>query len=136
MANRSAGKASSESPALKPYRGKPAVRNFRGGNGNVGLIRSPVRALALPARRAAFTESRCEQPFRPTTASVTASTATSFASASAGYPPRTADLQFIDRERTKEAQTPDPQSLLDGPLACGVDVSRGGAFPFSNRIGP
>ena len=42
------GKASSESPALKPYRGKPAVRNFRGGDGNVGIIRSPVRAIALP----------------------------------------------------------------------------------------
>jgi hypothetical protein len=36
---------------LKPYRGKPAVRNFRGGNGNVGIIRSPVRAIALPDRR-------------------------------------------------------------------------------------
>jgi hypothetical protein len=42
------GKASSDSPALKPYRGKPAVRNFRGGDGNVGIIRSPVRAIALP----------------------------------------------------------------------------------------
>jgi hypothetical protein len=41
----------SEIPALKPYRGKPAVRNFRGGNGNVGIIRSPVRAIALPDRR-------------------------------------------------------------------------------------
>src|SRR6202790_118906 len=48
MANQSAGKAASDSPALKPYRGKPAVRNFRGGNGNVGIIRSPVRAIALP----------------------------------------------------------------------------------------
>jgi hypothetical protein len=37
-----------EIPALKPYRGKPAVRNFRGGSGNVGIIRSPVRAIALP----------------------------------------------------------------------------------------
>ena len=44
----SPGKASSEIPVLKPYRGKPAVRNFRGGNGNVGIIRSPVRAIALP----------------------------------------------------------------------------------------
>jgi len=51
MANQSAGKASSDSPALKPYRGKPAVRNFRGGNGNVGIIRSPVRAIALPDSR-------------------------------------------------------------------------------------
>jgi hypothetical protein len=33
--------------ALKPYWGKPAVRNFRGGDGNVGIIRSPVRAIAL-----------------------------------------------------------------------------------------
>jgi len=48
MANQCAGKASSDIPALKPYRGKPAVRNFRGGNGNVGIIRSPVRAIALP----------------------------------------------------------------------------------------
>jgi hypothetical protein len=48
MANQLAGKAASDSPALKPYRGKPAVRNFRGGNGNVGIIRSPVRAIALP----------------------------------------------------------------------------------------
>jgi hypothetical protein len=47
MANQSAGKAASDSPALKPYRGKPAVRNFRGGNGNVGIIRSPVRATIL-----------------------------------------------------------------------------------------
>jgi hypothetical protein len=42
------GKASSDIPALKPYWGKPAVRNFRGGDGNVGIIRSPVRAIALP----------------------------------------------------------------------------------------
>src|SRR6516162_9081694 len=48
MANQPAGKASSDSPALEPYRGKPAVRNFRGGDGNVGIIRSPVRAIALP----------------------------------------------------------------------------------------
>src|SRR6266487_6105314 len=32
--------------ALKPYRGKPAVRNFRGGDGDVGIIRSPLRAIA------------------------------------------------------------------------------------------
>jgi hypothetical protein len=51
MANQIAGKAASEIPALKPYRGKPAIRNFRGGNGNVGIIRSPVRAIALPDRR-------------------------------------------------------------------------------------
>jgi len=48
---RLAGKAPSERPALKPYWGKPAVRNFRGGDGNVGIIRSPVRAIALPDNR-------------------------------------------------------------------------------------
>ncbi len=40
--------ALSDLPALKPYWGKPAVRNFRKGNGNVGIIRSPLRAFALP----------------------------------------------------------------------------------------
>src|SRR5579864_4023189 len=35
-------------PALKPYWGKPAVRNFREDDGNVGIIRSPVRAFVLP----------------------------------------------------------------------------------------
>ena len=38
-------------PALKPYRGKPAVRNFRGGNGNVGIIES--RSAPLPYRTVA-----------------------------------------------------------------------------------
>jgi hypothetical protein len=33
--------------ALKPYWGKPAVRNFRGGYGNGGIIRSPLSAIAL-----------------------------------------------------------------------------------------
>jgi hypothetical protein len=42
------GKALSDPPALKPYWGKPAVRNFREGNGNVGILRSPLRAIALP----------------------------------------------------------------------------------------
>ena len=28
--------------------GKPAVRNLRGDDGNVGIIRSPVRAIVLP----------------------------------------------------------------------------------------
>jgi hypothetical protein len=45
------GKALSDIPALKPYRGKLAVRNFRGGDGNAGIIRSPVRAIALPDNR-------------------------------------------------------------------------------------
>ena len=42
------GRHRSEKPALKPYWGKPAVRNFREDGGNVGIIRSPVRATALP----------------------------------------------------------------------------------------
>src|SRR6202162_362978 len=52
MANQRAGKASPDSPALKPYRGKPAVRNFRGGIGQLRIFRSPVRAIALPDRLA------------------------------------------------------------------------------------
>ena len=52
MANQCTGKAASEIPALKPYRGKLAVRNFRGDDGNVGIIRSPVRAIVLPDRAA------------------------------------------------------------------------------------
>jgi hypothetical protein len=51
MANQRTGKAASEIPALKPYRGKPAVRNFRGDDGNVGIIRSPDRAIVLPDTR-------------------------------------------------------------------------------------
>ncbi len=42
--------ATPEIPALKPYRGKPAVRNFREDDGNVGIIRSPLRAIVLPDR--------------------------------------------------------------------------------------
>ena len=42
------GKAPSERPAFQPYWGKPNVRNDRGGGGNVGIIRSPIRATALP----------------------------------------------------------------------------------------
>ena len=32
----------------QPYWGKPAVRNDRGDRGDVGIIRSPVRASILP----------------------------------------------------------------------------------------
>ena len=42
------GKARPDRLALKPYWGKPTVRNFRGGDGNVGIIRSPVRPIVLP----------------------------------------------------------------------------------------
>jgi len=55
------GQASSDIPALKPYWGKPAVRNFRGGDGNVGIIRSPVRAIALPDNRHEVEDERASQ---------------------------------------------------------------------------
>src|SRR5262252_1012779 len=42
------GKVSPERPAFQPYRGKPAVRNDRGDRGDVGIIRSPVRASIPP----------------------------------------------------------------------------------------
>ena len=64
------GQAPFDKPALKPYRGKPAVRNFRGGDGNVGIIRSPVRAIALPdnrheAENAKFLRERTSDPLGP-----------------------------------------------------------------------
>jgi len=67
---RLAGKAPSDRPALKPYWGKPAVRNFRGGDGNVGIIRSPVRAIALPDNRHEVEDERAlrgrpSEPRRP-----------------------------------------------------------------------
>jgi hypothetical protein len=37
------------------------------------------------------------------------------------------ELQFIDRERIKEAHEREPQCLDDDPLICGADVSSGGA---------
>src|SRR4051812_10156857 len=45
------GKAPPDRPAFQPYWGKPAVRNERGDRGNVGSIRSPVRASILPNTR-------------------------------------------------------------------------------------
>ena len=53
LTSESLRKASPDMLALKPYRGKPAVRNFREGDGNVGIIRSPVRAITLPRPRSA-----------------------------------------------------------------------------------
>ena len=43
-------KVPSDRLALKPYWGKPTVRNFREDDGDVGIIRSPVRAIVLPDR--------------------------------------------------------------------------------------
>ena len=56
MANQRAGKAASDIPALKPYRGKPAVRNFREGDGTRGIIRSPQSAIVLPDKRESATQ--------------------------------------------------------------------------------
>src|SRR5882672_7039090 len=39
-------------PAFQPYWGKPAVRNDRGDRGNVGIMRSPLRASILPDQSA------------------------------------------------------------------------------------
>jgi hypothetical protein len=58
------GKVPPERLALKPYWGKPAVRNFREGNGNVGHHRSPVRAIALPDRILA-SQAPFPRPTRP-----------------------------------------------------------------------
>src|SRR5215468_7680780 len=51
LSRRRPGKAPLGKPALQPYWGKPAVRNDRGDRGNVGIIRSPVRASILPDYR-------------------------------------------------------------------------------------
>ena len=48
LSRRVRGKVLPYMPAFQPYRGKPAVRNDREGRGNVGIIRSPVRASTLP----------------------------------------------------------------------------------------
>ena len=44
-------KALSERPALQPYWGKTRRTDDRGDGGNVGIIRSPVRAIALSDNR-------------------------------------------------------------------------------------
>src|SRR5271166_1231829 len=47
------GKASSDSQPFSRTGENPTVRNVRGDQGNVGIIRSPVRALILPDCRGA-----------------------------------------------------------------------------------
>ena len=64
------GKALSDRPALEPYWGKPTVRNLRGDDGNVGIIRSPVRAIVLPdnrheAKNAKLLRERTSDPLGP-----------------------------------------------------------------------
>ena len=58
------GQAPFDKPALKPYWEKPTVRNFRGDDGNVGIIRSPVRAIALPDNRHVVGDERALQERR------------------------------------------------------------------------
>src|SRR5579859_7801383 len=48
LSRRSPRKAPLGKPAFQPYWGKLAVRNDRGDRGNVGIIRSPIRASILP----------------------------------------------------------------------------------------
>src|SRR6516165_331742 len=48
LSRRSPRKAPLGKPAFQPYWGKLAVRNDRGDRGNVGIIRSPLRASILP----------------------------------------------------------------------------------------
>jgi hypothetical protein len=51
QANHFGGKAALEIPALKPDRGKPAVRNFREGDGNSGIIEARQATLSYPTAR-------------------------------------------------------------------------------------
>src|SRR5271166_2557619 len=48
LSRRSPRKAPLGKPAFQPYWGKLTVRNDRGDRGNVGIIRSPIRASILP----------------------------------------------------------------------------------------
>src|SRR5207344_1898230 len=48
LSRRSPRKAPLGQSAFQPYWGKLAVRNDRGDRGDVGIIRSPVRASILP----------------------------------------------------------------------------------------
>src|ERR1700737_2035639 len=59
------GQAPSDKPALEPYWGKPAVRNLRGDDGNVGIIRSPVRAIVLPDQQSVSCEPHSPQRCAP-----------------------------------------------------------------------
>ena len=49
LSRQSPRKAPLGQSAFQPYWGKLAVRNDRGDRGNVGIIRSPIRASILPA---------------------------------------------------------------------------------------
>src|SRR5215213_9206399 len=59
------GKAPPDRPAFQPYWGKPAVRNERGDRGNVGIMRSPVRASILPDFWLSDSQWAVIEPFMP-----------------------------------------------------------------------
>ena len=74
LSRRSPRKAPLGQSAFQPYWGKLAVRNDRGDRGNVGIIRSPIRASILPdhnrhrrppniCAKASLTWIKCVQPF-------------------------------------------------------------------------
>src|SRR5271166_879537 len=54
LSRRSPRKAPLGKPAFQPYWGKLTVRNDRGDRGNVGIIRSPIRASILPDQTRKF----------------------------------------------------------------------------------
>src|SRR5580700_1083520 len=62
LTNGPCAKALSDRPAFQPYWGKPAVRNDRGGGGNVGIIRSPLprHHLTRPVERKRKKQQRTE----------------------------------------------------------------------------
>ena len=63
LSRRSPRKAPLGQSAFQPYWGKLAVRNDRGDRGNVGIIRSPIRASILPdhlRHGAPLTPSSCQ----------------------------------------------------------------------------
>src|ERR1700736_5146393 len=65
LSRRSPRKAPLGKPALQPYWGKLTVRNDRGDRGNVGIIRSPIRASIPPdrsgSRAAEFAMMQCNR---------------------------------------------------------------------------
>src|SRR5262252_356071 len=65
LSRRSPRKAPFGKPAFQPYWGKLTVRNDRGDRGNVGIIRSPIRASILPDQRRHSAECRVAS-IRPT----------------------------------------------------------------------
>src|ERR1022692_1531048 len=65
LSRQSPRKAPLGQSAFQPYWGKLAVRNDRGDRGNVGIIRSPIRASILPDQPALFSVSLVPAPCRP-----------------------------------------------------------------------